>query len=127
MAVQQNKKSPSKRGMHRAHDSLPGQVQRQQPAQAVPDQVHRPRRQGGDVLRHPVHALLRAAGHAGVVVAGDLMPGRAQPPPQQAQGEPAQPDAVQQDDVVGHGQECNGRQRGRGRPATTLQVNGTSG
>ena len=24
MAVQQNKKSPSKRGMHRAHDSLPG-------------------------------------------------------------------------------------------------------
>ena len=23
MAVQQNKKSPSKRGMHRAHDSLP--------------------------------------------------------------------------------------------------------
>ena len=25
MAVQQNKKSPSKRGMHRAHDSLPNQ------------------------------------------------------------------------------------------------------
>jgi len=24
MAVQQNKKSPSKRGMHRAHSSLPG-------------------------------------------------------------------------------------------------------
>jgi large subunit ribosomal protein L32 len=24
MAVQQNKKSPSKRGMHRAHDALPG-------------------------------------------------------------------------------------------------------
>jgi large subunit ribosomal protein L32 len=24
MAVQQNKKSPSKRGMHRAHNSLPG-------------------------------------------------------------------------------------------------------
>ncbi|MBA4143236.1 MAG: 50S ribosomal protein L32 [Nitrosospira sp.] len=24
MAVQQNKKSPSKRGMHRSHDSLPG-------------------------------------------------------------------------------------------------------
>ncbi len=24
MAVQKNKKSPSKRGMHRSHDSLPG-------------------------------------------------------------------------------------------------------
>jgi large subunit ribosomal protein L32 len=26
MAVQQNKKSPSKRGMHRSHDSLSGQA-----------------------------------------------------------------------------------------------------
>ena len=25
MAVQQNRKSPSKRGMHRSHDALPGQ------------------------------------------------------------------------------------------------------
>ena len=38
MAVQQNKKSPSKRGMHRAHDSLPNPPLAVEP---VPGEVHR--------------------------------------------------------------------------------------
>jgi large subunit ribosomal protein L32 len=38
MAVQQNKKSPSKRGMHRAHDSLPNPPLAVEP---VTGEVHR--------------------------------------------------------------------------------------
>ncbi|HET7095804.1 MAG TPA: 50S ribosomal protein L32 [Casimicrobiaceae bacterium] len=38
MAVQQNKKSPSKRGMHRAHDALPGAPLAIEP---VTGEVHR--------------------------------------------------------------------------------------
>ena len=53
MAVQQNKKSPSKRGMHRAHDSLPtpaarGRADHRRSAPAPPHQPQRllPRQEG---------------------------------------------------------------------------------